>query len=439
MKPTKTSIEQMFGPLADLTMENTAYQVAARRFDFGLDSAVCRHLVLKTFAAIEAEERRQGIQRVRPFTLRVDWRGLLIPVSLLDRDITKPLLAGTPFAQVLRDRREHLFRELLEGDPSVTMDDVRRLLAPIERLARARRRSAQTDSVARADDCRMDLAVLRKTLLVPATLVPMPEQLPPPPAPVVALVGPVIEREGRSPELARSFISHLVALRQRFCPKLDDLAPGQLVAIALDVRDRRMSLKTRYRAHVPVRLTLYHDAELAALERLGPRDHQQVDELLGRRLARILTESYCQGGLISLVMAGFLTHISPSRVSKFVNRFEANTRLVLPTPGTIHDAGSKLTHKASIVRLHLDGLDCKQIARETFHCEDAVGRYVDDFERVLIAQAHGLPTALVPRLLKLGAHVVTQYEALIAEHIGGLDDVRSLLTRRGIQLQEAAS
>ncbi len=122
MKPTKTSIEQMFGPLADLTMENTAYQVAARRFDFGLDSAVCRHLVLKAFAAIEAEERRQGIQRVRPFTLRVDWRGLLIPVSLLDRDITKPLLAGTPFAQVLRDRREHLFRELLEGDPSVTTE-----------------------------------------------------------------------------------------------------------------------------------------------------------------------------------------------------------------------------------------------------------------------------------------------------------------------------
>ena len=73
------------------------------------------------------------------------------------------------------------------------------------------------------------------------------------------------------------------------------------------------------------------------------------------------------------------------------------------------------------------------------HCEEAVGRYIDDFERVLIAQAHGLPAALLPRVLKLGAHVVAQYDELIRELIGGSQDVQALLVQRGIDVEEQAA
>ena len=82
----------------------------------------------------------------------------------------------------------------------------------------------------------MDLAELRRSLSIPDTLLP---------ASVVAKLAPKIESEGRSPQMARSFISHLLALRERYCSKLDELAPGELVAISLDATDRRMSLKTR--------------------------------------------------------------------------------------------------------------------------------------------------------------------------------------------------
>jgi hypothetical protein len=282
----------------------------------------------------------------------------------------------------------------------------------------------------------MDLAQLRQSVAVPDTLLPVPEELAPAPKSVLGKVSSAIEKEGRSAEMARSFVSHMVALKQRFCPRFDELEPGQLVAIALDIGDRRMNLKTRYRSHVPVLLTLYTEAELAALEQIGARDRQRLDDLLTRRVARLLTEAYCQGGLLSLTLIGVLTHQSPSRVGALVNQFEATCGLVLPTPGTIHDAGNKLTHKAAIVRLHLQGMDCKRIARETFHSEEAVGRYVDDFERVLIARAHGLPVALLPRVLRLGPQVVTQYEELIAHHTGSIDDVRALLHRRGVDLEE---
>jgi len=443
MKSAKTASQQQYASLQDLTVDNLARQVSAQRFDFGRDSAVAQHLVQRTLSVLQDEESAHGVRRVPPFTLRLSYKHRSLEVPLLDAELVGRLAAGEPFGQLLRGRREAVFKELLAIDPAASMDEVRRLLAPSQLLAAGGRlpRSDGAGAIAIADinACRADLARLRTTLAVPDTLLPAPEQLVPPPESVVGRLSPSIESEGRSPEMARSFISHLVALRERFCPRLDELEPGQLVAIALDATDRRMSLKTRYRRQVPVRLTLLREDEVAQLERVGPWDRSAVDGVLSRRVARLLTEAYCQGGLLSLTLVGLLTHNSPGRVSRLVNEFEARHGLILPTPGTIHDAGSKLTHKAAIVRLHLQGLECKDIARDTMHCEEAVGRYIDDFERVLIAQAHGLPAALLPRVLKLGAHVVAQYEELIREHIGGLDDVSALLVQRGIDVEEQAA
>ena len=440
MKKKLTAAEQQFGPLRDLTVETSALQIAHQRFDFGRDSAVAQHIVQRCLAALEEHDRRQGVVRVPPFTLRLDHGGASLPISLLNAEMLGRLVAGDPYSQVLRDLREGIFKDLFACDRHVTMDLVRRWLAPSERLASRGRLLRQNDKPTPSDaECRMDLTRLRNTLSVPTSLLPAPLEMPPPPATITTVLGPVIEKEGKSPELASSFISHIMALRERFCPRLDELDSGQLVAIALDVSDRRMSLKTRYRRHLPVRLTLFRDNELAEIETFGPRDRDAVDRLLQRRVARLLTEAYCQGGLLTLTLAGLLSHLTNTRVSQLVNDFEASQGLILPTPGTIHDAGSKLTHKAAIVRLHLGGMECKDIARQTFHCEEAVGRYVDDFERVLIALAHGLPSSLLGRVLRLGAHVVVQYEKLIRQHIGGIDQVRALLARRGVQVEEQAA
>lgn len=420
-------------------MEATAIQLVARRFDFSPDSAVCQHLVRRTFAALEENDRRHGIVRLQPFTVRIERNGAQLHVSLLDPDLVSRLVGGAPLGQVLRQRREQAFKQMLHGDPQVTMDDVRSLLCPAERLAGGGRLPrAKAPLVADVDQCRMNLAKLRQMTAVSDDLIPAVEQLAEPPAEVFAQLGPVIEQEGRSPELARSLISHLDDLRQRFCPSLDELAPGQLMAVALDIRDRRMSRKMRLRSQVPVRLTLYHEAELAAFEQLGPRDRGAMDALLGKRLARMLTEAYCQGGLLSMTLLGVLTHLSAARAARLVDLFETQHQLILPTPGTIHDAGTKLTHKAQVVRLHLSGMECPQIARQTFHTEEAVDRYLDDFERTLIAVGHQLPSYLLPRVLKLSKHVVQQYEALIEKHIGDVEAVRELLLNRGVDLRNEA-
>lgn len=438
MKSKPPHYKQKFGPLADLTMYASAYQLMSKRFDFAEDSSISRHLVHRIFTALQNEEQRQGIIRMNPFTLNLDHSGLNFPVSLLSNEIISKLVNGTPLPQVLRDLREQVFKQLLQHDSSVTMDQVRQILAPSELMARGQKNNSN-QRIKDIEQCRMDLAKLRQEVSVPEDLVPAAEQLVEPPVSIVNQVSPVIEQEGRSPEMARSLISHLIDLRERFCPRINDLAPGQLMAVALDMRDRSMSVKMRYRAHVPVRLTLYHEAELANIERLRSKDRSALDEILARRIARLLTEAYCQGGLLTLGMVAVLTHQSTARVGKLVNKFEAEHKLILPTPGTIHDAGTKLTHKTIVIQMHLSGMECKQIARETFHTEEAVDRYIDDFERVLIAKGHGLPSFFMPRVLKLGKHVIDQYEELIAQHIGGIEEVKEILHSKGIDIQcEAA-
>lgn len=116
----------------------------------------------------------------------------------------------------------NFFKELLRRDETVTMEDVRRLLCPA-------------------------------SLLSSGGFYP----------------------KGKKEPIATANI--VMALRERFCPPVDQLSPGQLIAVALDQRDRRMSTPMKFRAHVPVRLTVYHEAEIAALERLGPQDRQAID------------------------------------------------------------------------------------------------------------------------------------------------------------------
>lgn len=80
MKTAKNTREQTYSPLGALTVETSAYQVCATRFDFGINSAILRHLVQSTFTALEDYDRKNRIQRVAPFTLIINWQGQIVPV-----------------------------------------------------------------------------------------------------------------------------------------------------------------------------------------------------------------------------------------------------------------------------------------------------------------------------------------------------------------------
>ncbi|OIQ58999.1 hypothetical protein MTIN_25660 [Moorella thermoacetica] len=66
--------------------------------------------------------------------------------------------------------------------------------------------------------------------------------------------------------------------------------------------------------------------------------------------------------------------------------------VLLPTAGTVLDMGRTLTHKALVVEMALEGLTTQEIARRTYHTQEAVDNYLRLFDRVLLLRYYRVPT-----------------------------------------------
>lgn len=207
MKPNQlTYRQQAYGPLRALSLENTAAQLIAVRFDRNPSSLVVRSLIDKTLAVLGRHEAARGVERVPPFHLRLRHGGRDLSLPLLDAALVGELLAGVPYGRALEARRERLFKDLLPDDPNVTFDLVRRYLAPLARVSTGRTppESAALSSLLgpEAQRARADLAVLRRLCRIPAELCPPPDGIAEAPRAVVAELEPLLCSEGMSRETA---------------------------------------------------------------------------------------------------------------------------------------------------------------------------------------------------------------------------------------------
>jgi hypothetical protein len=88
---------------------------------------------------------------------------------------------------------------------------------------------------------------------------------------------------------------------------------------------------------------------------------------------------------------------------------------ILPIRGYVGDMGSWPTHKATIIRLYLEGVTNPEIASRTYHSKRSVDRYIEGFERARLLDAKH-PREELPLLTGLAPRVVTQYLAILDEH-----------------------
>ncbi len=97
---------------------------------------------------------------------------------------------------------------------------------------------------------------------------------------------------------------------------------------------------------------------------------------------RIMREADEQRGTLSQHDIALLLAISRASVGKYIHEIQTEKGITLPYRGTIHDMGRSVTHKREIVRLKLQKMSTPEIARRTNHSEEAVDRYINDYERV---------------------------------------------------------
>lgn len=167
---------------------------------------------------------------------------------------------------------------------------------------------------------------------------------------------------------------------------------------------------------IPIHLTLVNQAELELLmdPALG-RTRQARAAFNQARLVRWCFDAFKQGAVLTQLDLSVLSGLSTDAISRAMRRYEAESGEIVPTRGTVHDLGPSVTHKAEVVRRWLRHESPAQIARALNHSQEAVDRYLADFQKVRTL-SQKFPPAEIPILAGLAPSVVRQYLELLRQY-----------------------
>jgi len=188
---------------------------------------------------------------------------------------------------------------------------------------------------------------------------------------------------------------------------------GQLVYMAVPVDEYPKRGKAIAQTRMkPVVLSFMTDADIEHIAH-----GFDSKSLRKKRLTRWVDEAFDQGALLTQLDLAILLGVCDAVVSQYVNEIQSEGKL-LPTRGNIHDLSGAITHKREIITLYLDGYFTPEIAMKTKHSNEAVDRYIRDYQRVEILWQHGVTNLdQISQLVRLSRRVVQQYVDLLPDKI----------------------
>jgi hypothetical protein len=208
------------------------------------------------------------------------------------------------------------------------------------------------------------------------------------------------------PILRHKLVEELIKLLQDLLPLKEHVKPGQIVWNAVSTKTRADSPNVRF---VPVTLTMINEQDIQQLV-----DGVPMTKIMKQGIARITKEAYSQGALLSMRDIGLLTWRCGGAISQYRKQYEKEQNITLPHTGSLHDMGSCITHKSTIVRkITIDKKDPLVVAQETNHSIGAVDRYIKDFNRVRLCYQDGKNQEFISLATGLNKFVVNEYVKLI--------------------------
>lgn len=132
----------------------------------------------------------------------------------------------------------------------------------------------------------------------------------------------------------------------------------------------------------------------------------------------IFRQAYKQGGVISSMDAAVITKMSSATINKYVREYMSQNNEIIPTRGFIHDVGPSISHKGIIVGKFLKGGLPPDIARQVNHSQQAVDRYIKDYERVKVCIKQNMDTTTTKRATGMSKKLIEKYEELYKEYEG---------------------
>jgi len=208
------------------------------------------------------------------------------------------------------------------------------------------------------------------------------------------------------PVMRERIAEELIDLFEKTTPEVKRIKPGQILWNALDKNTRGDSPNRRY---VTVVLSVITENDVEQLVNGVP-----MSVVANNAIARMIKEAYEQGGVLSSRDIGLLTLKNPTCVSKMRLEYEKNNKCLLPHTGLLHDMGSCISHKKTIVRkVIVEKKDPADVARECNHTQRAVDRYLKDFHRVKTAYKQNQDNDYIHIVTGIAKHVVKEYIEMI--------------------------
>lgn len=417
---------RIYKALLDKDLVAAQQRELALRFDLANESWLAETLVHRFNVAMDAHEAEQGIHRVKPGEWLVHYRGQDITVPLLTSAWAKQLADERSFIRH-KTRVEHAILDALrQVAPSSTVDDVWKLATPRSLLPRWEaggcKRTRMPDTARLIDPRQLAVKQLPR---------PQPGEVPVPAAVRKPLLAFLAGEAGIGPAQANAMLDFLAAQRESYCPPRDALKPGQAVWLALSVKKHKPpGLQFARRIVLPVILTLSTEAE-----RTRPIPNlKALNEVQMEQVARVCVEAYLQGALLPQVDLELLFLRSYSALQMLLQNYMQLNQVILPTPGTVLDAGTAMTHKRIIIGLSVQGHFTREIARLTYHTPEAVDAYLRVFQSVLVLHLYNLPVDLMARVTGHGRSLIEEHLAIVREHFPDREAVKGYLREQGLEI-----
>ena len=185
------------------------------------------------------------------------------------------------------------------------------------------------------------------------------------------------------------------------------LKEGEIEVSVISIEERSGKLVENMRK-VRVRLTIDEGLEdLEILKNSGRVSLRRV------RIQRVSQEAIEQNGILSQEDLGKYLSCDVRTIKRDIREIKQSGIEVI-TRGVLYNIGRGQTHKVKIVGLFLEGKTFSEIKLKTKHSLGAIKRYIQDFQKVLMSNYHGIKDAVsISHVTGLSITIVAQYIELI--------------------------
>jgi hypothetical protein len=204
-------------------------------------------------------------------------------------------------------------------------------------------------------------------------------------------------------------------LHREYYPSVDRVGFGEIVFRTTKDDGQRQSYgkKAEDYGSVTVILPLItrEDIERRIYYKKGDRNsnykHREARDI--ETTVRLIKSTKAQGGLLSGAEVSVLMNRSLSTIRKYLDAYRKKTGEILPLKGYVLDQGSLPTHKAIIISLYEQGISPADIVLRTEHSQEAVDRYIKQYNQIRILIRKGLDQKAIKEITGRSMKVVKEY------------------------------